>query len=146
MAEQDRPSSTAGSGADSSGADKGRETGGADSEARDLAALERIGRGVADMRGRRAEAEGVSADPRSSRAIGKAWSLAIEMVAAVVVSVFIGWWLDRWLGTAPWGLLGFILLGVAAAMWTAIRTGMRMQASALADQAADDAAEKKRRG
>lgn len=141
MAEQDRPSSTAGS-----GADKGRETGGPDSEARDLAALERIGRGVADMRGRRAEAEGVSADPRSSRAIGKAWSLAIEMVAAVVVSVFIGWWLDRWLGTAPWGLLGFILLGVAAAMWTAIRTGLRMQASALADQAADDAAEKKRRG
>src|SRR3546814_16451425 len=66
-----------------------------DSEARDLAALERIGRGVAEMRGRQAEAEGASADPRSSRAIGKAWSLAIEMVAAVGVSVFIGWWCDR---------------------------------------------------
>jgi ATP synthase protein I len=136
MAEKDRPPKTAGSGPDA---------GAADSEARDLAALERIGREVAELRGRRAEAEGPTADPRTTQTIGKAWSLAIEMVAAVVVSVFIGWWCDRWFGTAPWGLLGFILLGIAAAMWTAIRTGLRMQANALADQAAEDAA-KKRRG
>jgi ATP synthase protein I len=115
-----------------------------DSEARDLAALERIGREVADLRGRRAQAEGVAADPRTTQTVGKAWSLAIEMVAAVGVSVFIGWWCDRWFGTAPWCLLGFILLGIATAMWTAIRTGMRMQANALADQAADAA--KKREG
>jgi ATP synthase protein I len=137
MAEQDRPPTAAGSGSS-------RED--ADSEARDLVALERIGREVAERRGRQAEADSAGADPRSSQTIGKAWSLAIEMVAAVGVSIFIGWWVDRWFGSAPWGLLGFILLGVATAMWTAIRTGMRMQASQLAAEAADEAAKKKRRG
>jgi len=138
MAEQDRPPSTAGSRPADPAATPGDDS-------RDRAALDRIGRDVAQIRGRQAEAEGAAADPRTSQAVGKAWSLAIEMVAAVGVSVFIGWWFDRWLGTAPWGLLGFILLGIAAAMWTAVRTGMRMQARQLADEAAD-AAEKKRRG
>ncbi|MBS4046403.1 MAG: AtpZ/AtpI family protein, partial [Alphaproteobacteria bacterium] len=77
------------------------------------------------------------ADPRQSRNIGRAWSLAIEMVAAVGVSVFIGWWLDRWLETAPWGLVGFILLGIATAMWSAIRTGMAMQRVQLEDAERD---------
>ena len=126
-------------------AGSGPGDGAPDSEARDLAALDRIGREVAELQRHRAEAEGAGADPRATQTVGKAWSLAIEMVAAVGVSVFIGWWVDRWFGSAPWGLLGFILLGIATAMWTAIRTGMRMQASQLADEAAD-AAEKKRRG
>ena len=136
MAGQDRPPTTAGS---------GPGDGGPDSEKRDLAALERIGREVAELQGRQAEAERPGVDPRTTQTIGKAWSLAIEMVAAVGVSVFIGWWIDRWLGTAPWGLLVFILLGIATAMWTAIRTAMTLQARQLADEAAD-AAEKKRRG
>ena len=67
------------------------------------------------------------------RNIGKAWSLAIEMVAAVGVCVFIGWWIDRQFGTAPWGLVGFILLGIATAMWSAIRTGLAMQRAQLAE-------------
>jgi ATP synthase protein I len=114
MAEQDRPTTPAqGSGSDDP-------------------ALARLGERLETVRERKA-AEAASrrpdADPRAMRSVGKAWSLAIEMVAAVVVSLFIGWWLDRWLGTAPWGLLGFILLGVATAMWSAIRTAMIMQRS-----------------
>lgn len=97
-------------------------------------ALARLDRDLEAVRVRKA-AETASrrpdADPRQSRNIGKAWSLAIEMVAAVGVCVFIGWWLDRWLGTAPWGLVGFILLGIATAMWSAIRTGLAMQRAQL---------------
>ena len=52
------------------------------------------------------------------------------MVASVGVSVFIGWWVDHWLNSAPFGIVGFALLGVAAAMWTAIRTGMAMNREA----------------
>lgn len=103
-------------------------------------ALARLDKGLETVRGRQA-AEAANrrpdADPRAMRAVGKAWSLAIEMVAAVGVSVFIGWWLDRWLGTAPWGLLGFILLGIATAMWSAIRTAMIMQRSQMAEAQAD---------
>ena len=45
---------------------------------------------------------------------GDAMRLAIDLVAAVVIAVFIGVMLDRWLGTRPWFLLSFIILGVAA--------------------------------
>jgi ATP synthase protein I len=120
MAEQDRPT-PAGSDADDP-------------------ALARLDRDLEAVRVRKA-AETASrrpdADPRQSRNIGRAWSLAIEMVAAVGVSVFIGWWLDRLLGSAPWGLVGFILLGIATAMWSAIRTGMAMQRVQLEDAERD---------
>jgi ATP synthase protein I len=101
------------------------------------AALDSLDRRLDAVRDRTAEAkrQQVEADPRQTRALGKAWSLAIEMVAAVGVCLFIGWWVDRWFGTAPWGLLGFILLGVATAMWSAIRTAMAMQRQQMADSA-----------
>lgn len=76
----------------------------------------------------------VAAQARERSALGKAWSLAIEMAAAIGVGVFIGWWVDRWFGSAPWGLLGFALLGIATAMWTAIRTGMAMNRAAGQDE------------
>ncbi|MFN4276394.1 MAG: AtpZ/AtpI family protein [Ferrovibrio sp.] len=91
--------------------------------------LARLDRKLADVQGRRGADQRPEADPRQMQQVGKAWSLAIEMVAAVAVSLFIGWWVDRWFGTAPWGLLGFILLGVAAALWSAIRTALVMQRS-----------------
>lgn len=75
-------------------------------------------------------AEREAAATGSRRSLGRAWSLAIEMVAAVGVSVFIGWWVDRWLQSTPFGVVGFALLGVATAMWTAIRTGMAMNREA----------------
>lgn len=123
MPDQDRPSHQGGP--DAAGPDE-------------HAALDSLDRKLDAVRDRQAEVAGrhPEADPRQTRAIGKAWSLAIEMVAAVGVSLFIGWWLDRWLGTAPWGLLGFILLGIAAAMWSAIRTGIMMQRQAEAGDAA----------
>jgi ATP synthase protein I len=117
------------------------EKGPPEQAADDHAALDSLNRKLDAVRDRQAE-EGRQrgeADPRQTRSVGKAWSLAIEMVAAVCVSLFIGWWVDRWFDTAPWGLLGFILLGIAAAMWSAIRTGMTMQREQL--RAAD--AEKK---
>jgi len=54
------------------------------------------------------------------REIYKALALITTMGISVVVSVglgiFIGWLLDRWLGTTPWLILVFTLLGVAAAI------------------------------
>jgi ATP synthase protein I len=116
MAEQDRP-----------------KPGSSDAEDPALARLDRDLEAVRERQAAEAAKRRPDADPRQTATVGKAWSLAIEMVAAVGVSVFIGWWLDRWLGTAPWGLVGFILLGIAAAMWSAIRTGMMMQRQQLAD-------------
>ncbi len=40
--------------------------------------------------------------------------VGVELVAALMVAVAIGFGLDRWLGTAPWLLGLFVLLGGAA--------------------------------
>ena len=44
---------------------------------------------------------------------GPAVRVAVDLVAGVAVGVFIGWLLDRWLGTTPWLLLVFFVLGAA---------------------------------
>lgn len=47
--------------------------------------------------------------------------LGVEIVAALIVGVGIGLLLDRWLGTAPWMLLLFFVLGSAAGMMNVYR-------------------------
>lgn len=50
----------------------------------------------------------------ADRPLAAAFRVAGEMLASLVVGVAIGWWLDRLLGTAPWLLLLFVVLGTAA--------------------------------
>ena len=45
---------------------------------------------------------------------GMGLRVGIELVSALAVSVLIGWGLDTWLGTRPWLLGLFVLLGGAA--------------------------------
>ena len=40
--------------------------------------------------------------------------VGVELVSALAVAVAIGWALDRWLGTTPWLMGLFVLLGGAA--------------------------------
>ena len=58
------------------------------------------------------------ASPRESEPGGSAMGIGVrvgaELVAALAVAVAIGWGLDRWLGTTPWLLGLFVLLGGAA--------------------------------
>ena len=39
-------------------------------------------------------------------------SLGIAMVAAILIGLFIGYQLDKWLDTSPWFTLIFLLLGI----------------------------------
>jgi len=56
------------------------------------------------------------------RAIFRAMSLittmGVSIASCVGMGVFVGWLLDRWLGTSPWLILVFSLLGVVAAFKT----------------------------
>ena len=48
---------------------------------------------------------------RSVSPLGVGLRVGVELVSAMVVSVGIGWGLDRWLGTKPWMLLLFVPIG-----------------------------------
>ena len=50
----------------------------------------------------------------SASPMGIGVRVGVELVSALAVSVAIGWGLDRWLGTRPWFLALFVLLGGAA--------------------------------
>jgi ATP synthase protein I len=63
---------------------------------------------------------------RRGSALGKAFQLAVELVAGVFVGGLIGWALDGWLGTSPLFLLVFLLLGIAAGFLNVIRAARAM--------------------
>jgi ATP synthase protein I len=48
--------------------------------------------------------------------------LSAELVGGVAVGFIIGWLLDRWLGTSPWGLIVFLLLGFVAGVLNVMRS------------------------
>jgi len=52
--------------------------------------------------------------PRLIRSIGFLSGLGISMVAASLIGLAMGYYLDRRLGTAPWMTLLFLFFGIAA--------------------------------
>ena len=64
-----------------------------------------------------------------NRGLGLGLRVGIDIVAAVAVGVVAGILLDRWLGTAPWFLLVFFLLGCGAAFMSVYRTAMALEAA-----------------
>lgn len=56
------------------------------------------------------------------RTIGALSTVGISFVLAIVLGVWIGWMLDKWLGTTPWMFfLGFVA-GLAAGILNVYRT------------------------
>lgn len=101
------------------------EPGGADDEA---AMRERLAALSRDLGGR-----GAGTPPRAAEkalsGTGAALNLGArvmtEFVAAVAVGGFIGWQLDRWLGSSPLLLILFIGLGTAAGFWSVYRVATK---------------------
>ena len=60
----------------------------------------------------------------SHRQTGVAYRVMVDMIAGLLVGGFLGYWLDRWLGWAPWSLVTGLVLGFVAGVnnaWRAIR-------------------------
>jgi ATP synthase protein I len=58
-------------------------------------------------------------------AMGLAFRVLSEFVASVIVGAFIGWWIDRVVGTTPAFLVIFLLLGAAAGFWNVYRIAIK---------------------
>jgi len=67
-----------------------------------------------------------------------AWRMVTEMVAGLGIGFGIGYGLDSLLGTTPWLMLVFTLLGVAAGINVMMRTAKEIQAKAEAQDAGSD--------
>jgi ATP synthase protein I len=91
--------------------------------------LDSLGEQLAEAKSRHAPAPGPEPQGQGA-ALGQALRLGIELVAGVAVGGFIGWWLDRFLGTAPLLMVVFLGLGAAAGIMNVVRTAKRMQAEA----------------
>lgn len=55
------------------------------------------------------------------RTLGPLTSVGISFVVAIVMGAGIGLALDKWLGSSPWGFLGFFAIGVAAGVLNVYR-------------------------
>jgi len=59
-------------------------------------------------------------DKDDRKALSTAWAqmvqLGVTAIACVICGILIGYWLDRWLGTSPWLLAVFSLLGIIASI------------------------------
>jgi len=48
--------------------------------------------------------------------------LSAELVGGVAIGFILGWLIDRWLGTSPWGMIVLLLLGFAAGVLNVMRS------------------------
>ncbi|MET3600232.1 AtpZ/AtpI family protein [Martelella mangrovi] len=66
------------------------------------------------------KAAGSSANDR--REMSKGLKLSSEFMAAIFVGFMLGYLLDKFAGTSPWGMIGFLLLGFGAGVLNVLRS------------------------
>lgn len=75
------------------------------------------------------EGERKAAITEPDKGLGKALATGLrvssELVAGVLVGGFLGWSIDRWLGTRPFGLLIMLMIGMVAGFWNVYRIAAR---------------------
>lgn len=99
----------------------------------DDGSLERLNERLEAARSRR---HGGGKPKRRNRGgeLGMAMRIGIDLVSGIVVGVLIGLGLDRWLGTGPWLMLVFFVLGSAAGVSNVMRSARKMEADAAAQR------------
>jgi ATP synthase protein I len=99
------------------------------SEGRPPDPLARLGERIDRARSEHARREPVVADRSAlQQGLGFGLRIGIELVVAVAVTTALGWAIDHWLGTRPWGMIVLFFLGVAAGMLNVYRAVTRVSA------------------
>jgi ATP synthase protein I len=107
-------------------ADDPRDDGDREQPPTDEAALaarfKRLGERLGHIRPDRPSESGQRQPPTADpSAIARGFRLSTELVAGVLVGAALGWLIDRWLGSSPWGMIVFLLLGFAAGVLNVMR-------------------------
>lgn len=56
----------------------------------------------------------------------KAALMGTNFVSHTIVGLALGYYFDKWLGTAPWGLIGWLLLGIVAGFRNMYQEAMKL--------------------
>lgn len=64
--------------------------------------------------------EGRAEESRKGYAV--AMKLSSEFISAIIVGALLGYLLDRFVGTSPWGMIVFLLLGFCAGVLNVLRS------------------------
>lgn len=57
--------------------------------------------------------------------LAKLFRFSADFVSGVLAGALIGWVLDRFAGTRPWGLIVFLLLGFATGVYNLVKSAQR---------------------
>jgi ATP synthase protein I len=101
------------------------------SDGRPTDPLARLGEEIDKARAQRVQRQPVAADRANlQQGLGLGFRIGIELVVAVAVASGLGWAIDHWLGTRPWGMIVLFFLGVAAGMLNVYRAVNRISGAA----------------
>jgi F0F1-type ATP synthase assembly protein I len=71
---------------------------------------------------------GSSGDNEGATSVGEFAGLGLQFAASIIVFLYLGQWLDRKLGTAPWLLIVGVFVGAGASFYSMYRKLMAAQA------------------
>jgi ATP synthase protein I len=87
------------------------------------ARLKSLGQRLDQAGPRRSSETGSASRPATDHsALARGFRLSSELVAGVLVGAGLGWLIDRWLGTLPWGMFVFALVGFTAGVLNVMRS------------------------
>jgi len=73
-----------------------------------------------------------AASGEAHRAMAQGYRFLAEVVGGVLMGVGIGWLIDRFAGTDPWGLVLGLVIGAGVSIFAAVRSAQRMTKDAMA--------------
>ncbi len=76
-----------------------------------------------DLDRRLSEAQARASRPTASAASAESrgWAAGVEFIGCVLVGGLLGYGIDRYFGTAPWAMIGLLLLGFVAGLRSVMR-------------------------
>jgi ATP synthase protein I len=89
--------------------------------------LDSLGAGLRKVETRKGDVDETAGQSPAMSGIGQAMRLSTEFIAGIIVGAGAGWALDRWLGTAPWGMIVLLLLGTCAGFFNVARSAGLMK-------------------
>ena len=99
--------------------------------------LEKLEREIRELRSRQAPERGRRENPHAA-ASHLVMRLLTDLGAGLVAGVLLGWSIDHWLETNPWGLIAGSLLGLAAGVRNVLRTADSVSRRPPPDSTPDD--------